>query len=99
MSKYLSETTTIPQACLGCGYVMDRIGHVMGGRGPQAGDISICIKCGHIMAFTVDLKFRPLTDNEMLSIAGNPELVKIQKTRATVMLMEKLKLEKSKPPE
>jgi hypothetical protein len=44
---------------------------------PEEGAIAIC-RCGHIMGFDAHLKFRPLTDQEVISIAGNPEVVKIQ---------------------
>jgi len=40
-------------ACLKCSTMLDRAS-TAGGRGPQEGDISICIRCGHIMQFVED---------------------------------------------
>lgn len=65
--------------CLNCGYVLDMAMNVFGARGPQPGDISICIKCRHVMAFDDDVKLRALTDAEIREIAGNPRLVRTMK--------------------
>jgi hypothetical protein len=70
--------------CLACGNVLDAADNLTGKRKPKSGDISVCIDCGHIMAFGEDLSFRPLTDAEMIEIAGHPTIVGIQKARAAV---------------
>lgn len=51
---------------------------------PSDGDITICIKCGHIMAFENGLP-RNLTDAEMLHIAGDRRIVALQKIRGKVI--------------
>ncbi len=48
---------------------------------PHEGAISVCFQCGHIHAFGPDLRFRPLTDAEIVEIAGDPEIVLIGNIR------------------
>jgi hypothetical protein len=65
-----------PSACLDCGTVLD--GATITDSedvAPHPGAISICFYCGHIQAFGDDLRFRPLTDEEIIDIAGHPEIV------------------------
>jgi hypothetical protein len=50
-------------------------------RGPRGGDITVCLRCRHVMAYNDDLSLRDLTDKEVVDIAGEPTLV------ATVVLM------------
>lgn len=69
--------------CLGCGKQLDGAS-ACGGRGPQPGDTTICIYCGHLMAFADDLTFRALTDAEMIEIAGDPDVLLIQRLRAAI---------------
>lgn len=63
-------------ACLGCGQVLDAA-TVTDGKDvePHEGAISLCWYCGHLQAFDAELKFRPLTDEEIVEIAGHPEIV------------------------
>lgn len=49
---------------------------------PEPGDISVCINCGHIMAFADDLKLRSLTDQEMFDVAGDPRMLLAQRAIA-----------------
>jgi hypothetical protein len=76
------------QRCLDCGMLFDSAtGGSPGVRvQPKPGDIAVCLHCGHLMAYG-DRKgtVRPLTDEEMLDIAGDPEIIAIQKARANVM--------------
>jgi hypothetical protein len=70
--------------CTNCGKLLDAasmIGVEGDMRGPQGGDITVCLKCRHIMAYNDDLSLRDLTDEEIVDVAGNPQLV------ATVTLM------------
>jgi hypothetical protein len=57
--------------------------------GPSPGDFTVCIYCGHIMAFADDLTLRELTGDEMHAIAGDPRIIRIQKARKAL---------KEKPP-
>lgn len=68
--------------CLACGYRIDSASDPVGDTEPEAGDISICLQCGHLMAFTDSLTVRPLTRDEMITVAGDAEILAIQKARA-----------------
>jgi hypothetical protein len=57
-------------ACTACGYVMDRCRSVGSDALPSPGSISVCLRCGHLMAFGHDLRLRNLTDAEIKEIAG-----------------------------
>jgi hypothetical protein len=80
-----------PTACLGCGVSLDRA--QMSDRDaeevkPYPGAISVCYSCGHIQAFADDLSFRPLTDEEIVDIAGDPEIVLIGQIRGPLRDLE-----------
>jgi Zn ribbon nucleic-acid-binding protein len=75
----LADSVPMPECkCLDCGHKFDwsaavtRDGKTIK---PTPGDISICIKCGHIMAFKDDLTVRQLTDGEMKRVAGDPVVI------------------------
>jgi hypothetical protein len=72
------------QPCINCGKELDMAMSILHSKKPKPGDITICLTCGHIMAFGEQLKFRNLTNEEMLTIAGNKTLLAIQKARATL---------------
>ena len=78
----MKDHRTPPAACLDCGYAVDAAAGMTTDNRPDPGDISICLMCGHIMAFADDLTFRPLTDAEMIDIAGDPKIVAMQRARA-----------------
>jgi Na+-translocating ferredoxin:NAD+ oxidoreductase RNF subunit RnfB len=73
--------------CTACGYICDMASCVTDddARIPAPGDISVCLKCGHMMGFTKDLKLRDLNDEEMLRAAGDPVIVKLQELRGEFM--------------
>jgi hypothetical protein len=52
---------------------------------PDPGDMTICIKCGHLMGFNPDLTLRDPTDDELIKVAGDPRLLAIQRARGYVM--------------
>ena len=52
---------------------------------PSPGDITVCLHCGHIMAFDDGLKLRELTAEEAHEIAGDKRILTIQEARAKVM--------------
>lgn len=54
---------------------------VNGDERPTPGDITVCIYCGHIMAFADDLSFRELTGEEIHDIAGDERILDIQRAR------------------
>ena len=72
-------------ACLDCGAVNPAQTGVTGKARPSPGDISICWTCGHLMAFAdADGRVRALTDAEIVEIAGDPRIVRINTLRAQV---------------
>jgi len=61
-------------------------------RPPQPGDIAICMGCHHLGAYADDMQVRNLTDEEMIDIAGDPDLISMMEgLRLRKMLMEILK--------
>ena len=74
-------TTRTPlNHCLDCGYQIDS-GSPAGGalhdvRPPREGDLAICLNCAHVMAYANDLTMRPLTGDEVVEIAGDPDMVR-----------------------
>jgi len=77
-------TARIPKCkCPSCGTDNDATTATPGtNSGPKPGDITICWDCGHIAAFADDLTIRDLTDAKAKEIAGHPNLLRVQKTRA-----------------
>jgi hypothetical protein len=65
--------------CLNCNVVVDGARCVDGDGSPSPGDVTMCIYCGHVMAFSEGLGMRELTDAEMQEIAGDPRLVAVGK--------------------
>lgn len=65
--------------CPNCGKKVDAAMSVNGKRKPRWGDVSICIECHHISVYDNGLQLRNPTDDEMLSIAGNPDVIKAMK--------------------
>jgi hypothetical protein len=71
--------------CLGCGAMLDS-GTMIGGTGaPHPGALSICWKCGHLQMYAEDMSFRPLTDAELLEVAGDPRIVLANTIREPVI--------------
>ena len=61
---------------------MDRASGVDTQSSPSPGDITLCIRCGHVMAFDEGLRFRQLNDEEIKDVAGDPRIIAVQKARA-----------------
>jgi len=68
-------------SCTNCGTILDAATSVGDHGIPSEGDVTICIKCGHIMAFDSDLALRDLTGEEIVEFAGDPRIIAIQKAR------------------
>jgi hypothetical protein len=76
----IGESRKLPSCpCPSCGKALDGCSQADGDSTPKPGDITICIYCGHIMAFADDLAFRELNDEEVHAIAGDPRIIRIQK--------------------
>jgi hypothetical protein len=54
----------------------------IGGRGPQPNDVTICLGCGYIMAFSHDMAMRELTNDEMDVVSRNREIILMQRSIA-----------------
>jgi DNA-directed RNA polymerase subunit RPC12/RpoP len=77
------KTFHVPKAkCLGCGAPNDAASDTIGGNKPSEGDVAVCMYCGHISVFNADLTLRNPNDEEMLAIAGDQRILKIQQARA-----------------
>lgn len=64
----------VPEArCLNCGQELDAASAVGEDKKPKPGAIVICAYCSHIQALGDDWKMRPLTDEEIVEIAGASE--------------------------
>jgi hypothetical protein len=74
----LKETRLPLSHCLSCGRELDAATSLHGAT-PNSGDITVCMKCGHVMAFADDLTVRALTDAEMYDIAGDKEVLTVQR--------------------
>lgn len=80
------EEREVPvQDCIECGYRIDTTANMFGARFPKPGDITVCIKCGHLTAFDFHMKQRKLTDEEMLYISGDKRLLAIQEARGRLL--------------
>lgn len=80
------ETISVPEHfCLACNAKIDSVSNTTGDQKPSEGDITICLPCGHIMAFNKDLTVRELTKQELIDIAGNQHLIKVLEIRGQVM--------------
>lgn len=81
------EESRLPEsACTNCGHKLDACTAVSAdGMGkPNPGDMTVCICCGHIMAFADDLTLRELTDEQAKQVAGDPRILAIQAARRAV---------------
>ncbi len=61
--------------CSNCGALANRASDIVGGKQQiKDGDFTICIDCGHVMAFNADLTMRELTDEENKNAEHHPQL-------------------------
>lgn len=68
-------------ACLDCGKKLDGVQSLSGKSKPQAGDVTVCFHCGHIMVFADDGGLRNPTSREMYDIAGDKRIIALQMAR------------------
>ena len=81
MTRTMTTTRTPESACSSCGTLNDAATSVDGERGPRPGSVTVCLQCGHIMAFDLDLRLRELTDKEAYAVAGDRRILAIQRGR------------------
>jgi hypothetical protein len=81
----MSKSTRTPECiCPACGKVSDTATDPTSDEEPSSGDITICLTCGHLMAFTDEMTVRELTWEEMHEVAANPDVLAIQKARGEI---------------
>lgn len=61
---------------------------------PKAGDVTVCVYCGHIMEFGPNQKLVELSDAALVECAGNPELLHAMKVSG--QFQERYKKEKGR---
>jgi hypothetical protein len=90
------NATNSNRKCLACGYVME-IAVTHDGSAPKPNEaVLICGSCGHLMMFGDDGMPRELNDAEMIDVAGDPTLLRMQELRAKAK--EEFKVRETKPP-
>lgn len=77
--------------CLHCGAKIDAATQIRNAgeseAKPEAGAITVCLHCGHIMAFADGKgRLRGLTDEEIVEIAGDPRLVGFNAIRGPALV-------------
>lgn len=78
----VGDTHRIPASkCFSCGAVNDAATAVAADAKPEPGAITVCLTCGHIMAYADDLSLRELTAQEQIDIAGDKRILAIQRGR------------------
>lgn len=65
-----------PLTCTNCGQVMDGSTSYVD-KQIEPGNIGICLYCRHFMIVDDNMQFRNLNDEEIVEIAGQPELLKL----------------------
>lgn len=73
-------TTTLKNTCPHCGYRCDQVSGT-GTKGPEPGNVSICVSCKEVAMFGEGMELRRMTDDEertlMLSDAW-PSVVRLR---------------------
>lgn len=69
--------------CLDCGVELDMAASVGEDDtpSPSPDDFTVCIRCGHLMAYDQNLCLRNLTDEEIHIVAGDERVLAIQRAR------------------
>lgn len=70
---------TVPEDyCPNCGHRLNRTS-VPGPDDPvpQAGDVTVCLYCSHLMVFAEDMSLRAPNDAELIELAGRPDILRV----------------------
>lgn len=85
-SRILKEHRVRSFACLHCGKILDAASGVDDDdMPPKPGDVSICFYCGNIAVFGDNLLLRQPTDKEIIALAGDRQLLAVQRARGIAM--------------
>jgi hypothetical protein len=76
--REMRQARTPPSDCLSCGYRMDAAGPAYERDAtPRPGDITMCLACGHLMAFERGMTLRDLTPEEQADAQTDPRILKL----------------------
>jgi hypothetical protein len=84
MKKHFTgQARRVPwSSCTGCGKRVDGATPIDDKTAtPDPGDVTVCIYCGHIMAYADDLQLRNLTAVEMHEVAGDERILAVMQLR------------------
>jgi DNA-directed RNA polymerase subunit RPC12/RpoP len=72
------------KACLNCGKTIDAATRTLDKDDdrPSPGDVAICFYCGHLMVYADDMSVREPTDEEVVEMAADPDIVEGMRMRA-----------------
>jgi hypothetical protein len=71
-----NDVRTKPTPCLNCGKLLDACTPVKNHDAkPDEGSLSLCWACGHLQVFQADGTFRELTGEEVVEVAGDPDII------------------------
>jgi hypothetical protein len=68
------ETPIQKTRCLKCDAILDTVGDLEHGRGPQHGDPVVCLRCGSVMIFDHN-GVRPFTRTETEELYADQEIM------------------------
>lgn len=84
MSEFKDHETP-EQKCLACQHPLNRASSMVNDDAPVPGDVTLCIKCAHVMVFDENLKLREPREDEEVDIFTNREM---QAIRDAIMSVE-----------
>jgi hypothetical protein len=72
----MSEAYDVPESrCPECGKLNDAASGISNDTPPSPGNVAICFYCHHLAIYGEDMKLRHPTDEEVVEIAGDPDIV------------------------
>ena len=75
----IGQDNLVPEChCLACGERFNAAASVGNDASPVEDDLTICVKCGHLMAFTKELLLRNLYPAEKDEAFSDPRVVAAQ---------------------
>ena len=72
----MKTTRFPPTPCVKCGALNDRAARLEDDCVPKPGDVTICFRCHHLMVFADDMTTRNPTDEEIVAIAGDEDVIR-----------------------
>ena len=72
----MKTTRFPPTPCVECGALNDSAARLEDDCVPKPGDMTICFDCHHLMVFADDMTTRNPTDEEIVAIAGDEDVIR-----------------------